>query len=140
VLDLGTGSGILALAAALLWPRCRTLAVDNDPVAVAVAVENVAENRAADRIRTNTASIETIAGRFDLVLANIQADVLIELAPVITERVAPGGHLVLSGLLTGEVDRVSERYRAAGLERKSVVPSADDPAWSAALLRRGPGQ
>jgi ribosomal protein L11 methyltransferase len=140
VLDLGTGSGILALAAALLWPRCRALAVDIDPVAVAVAAENVVENLASDRIRTSTAPIEALSGQFDLVLANIQADVLIALASAITSRVAPGGHLVLSGLLTGQVDRVSERYRAAGLERRSVVPSPDDPAWSATLLRRGPGQ
>lgn len=129
VLDIGTGSGILALAAAALWPEAEVHAVDNDPVAVDVARENAAANRAVIAI-----GLDWPAGTFDLVVANIQADVLTELAPALAPRVA--GHLILSGLLSEQVDRVAATYAAAGLTAVRSAPSREDPAWSAALLAR----
>ncbi len=129
VLDLGTGSGILALAAALLWPEAEVHAVDNDPVAIDVAGENAAANRASIAL-----GLEWPPGTFDLVLANIQADVLSELLPALAPRAA--GHLILSGLLSEQVDRVAAAYAAAGLTVARTAPSRDDPAWSAALLAR----
>jgi ribosomal protein L11 methyltransferase len=131
VLDLGTGSGILALAAAGHWPEAEVVAVDNDPIAVQVARENIEANWASI-----AASVDQPEGRFDLALANIQADVLVALADRLAAWVAPGGHLALSGLLSEQVESIAEVYAARGLERLAIRPSSDDPAWSAALLRR----
>ncbi|HEY8141966.1 MAG TPA: 50S ribosomal protein L11 methyltransferase [Kofleriaceae bacterium] len=130
-LDLGTGSGILALAAAALWPEAEVHGVDNDPVAVQVARENADANRAALQLGG-----EWPDGAFDLALANIQADVLTGLAEALCERLAPGGHLILSGLLSEQVDAVAAGYAARGLARVRIAASREDPAWSAAILRR----
>ena len=74
--------------------------------------------------------------RFDLVLANIQAHVLRELLPGIAQRVAPGGTLVMSGLLSPQAEAVAEDYAAVGFTVEAIRPSAADPAWSSAVLRR----
>ena len=132
VLDLGTGSGILALAAAVLWPGAEVHAVDDDPVAVEVARENAAVNRAALAI-----GLGWPEGAFELALANIQADVLTGLAERLSARLAPGGHLILSGLLSEQVEAVAAAYAAHGLAVLATAASRQDPAWSAALLRRG---
>jgi ribosomal protein L11 methyltransferase len=127
VLDLGTGSGILALAAAALWPEAEVHAVDNDPVAVEVARENAALNGAQMAL-----GLEWPPGTFDLVIANIQADVLVELAGALAPRAA--GHLILSGLLSEQVHRVAAAYVASGLTLVRTAPGREDPAWGAALL------
>lgn len=131
VLDLGAGSGILALAAAALWPAAEVHAVDNDPIAVAVARENAEANRA--RIAVGQ---EWPDGAFDLLLANIQADVLTALAAPLCARLAAGGHLILSGLLTEQVAAVAADYAARGLTVRRIAAGREDPAWSAALLAR----
>ncbi len=142
VLDLGTGSGILALAASALWPHAEVLALDSDPVAVAAARENVAANGASGRVRVSGSSLDgddaTGPGpsrRVDLALANIQADVLTELAAQLSARVAPGGWLALSGLLSEQAIPVADRYRALGMVLEGVRQGEEDPAWSALLLR-----
>ncbi len=131
VLDLGTGSGILALAAAALWPGAEVHAVDDDPVAVQVARENAAANRTALHIGGDWPD-----GVFDLALANIQADVLTGLADALCARLAPGGYLILSGLLSEQVGAVAAAYAARGPATVRIAASREDPAWSAALLRR----
>ena len=139
VLDLGTGSGILALAAAALWPTAEVLAVDNDPIAVDTARENIAGNPAlAGRIRVAVTPVDAGEPPFALVVANIQADVLTRLAATVAAQVAPGGHIILSGLLAEQVDGVARIYQQqpAGLQRVEIRPSDTDPAWAAALLRR----
>ena len=135
VLDLGTGSGILALAASALWPEAEVVAVDSDPLAVAAARENVAANRAGGRVQVSGAELGAQGGLFDLVLANIQAEVLADLAGPLCERVAPGGWLALSGLLSEQAGSTAELYRRRGMAVEAVRPSEDDPAWSAVLLR-----
>lgn len=136
VLDLGTGSGILALAAAALWPRAAVLAVDNDPLAVDAARENAAANRLDARIRV--AGLEALDGAqpFDLVLANIQADVLTSLASDLAGRLAPGGWLALSGLLAEQAASIASLYGERGLAIEAIRPGEEDAAWSAVLLRR----
>ena len=131
VLDLGTGSGILALAARALWPAASITAVDSDPDAVAVARENADANGAA--LDLSTASLDEIEPRFDLALANIQADVLSSLADQLVAKV--DGWLILSGLLTEQARPIADQYCARGLSLGRVVVSDDDPAWSAVLLR-----
>ena len=137
VLDLGTGSGILALAAALLWPEARIEATDVDPIAVTTAAENAAANgEAGARVQLSETPVEAIEGAFPLVLANIQADVLTAIRDPLCDRVAPGGHLALSGLLSEQAAGVATLYAAGGLECVKLQPSEEDPAWTAALLRR----
>ena len=96
--DLGCGSGILSIAAALLWPAARGLALDVDPEAVATADENLALNRITT-VATRVGSLGDVPAGNDLVLANIEASVLVPLAPEFPARIAPGGALILSGLL-----------------------------------------
>ena len=136
VLDVGAGSGILAIAAVKLWPGARAVAVDNDPIAVTACGENAARNQVGDRIASALTPVGELTESFPLVLANIQAHVLRELADGIAARVAPGGTLVLSGLLSPQADAVADEYVARGLSKIAVRPSPDDGAWSSAVLRR----
>ncbi|MEM9491569.1 MAG: 50S ribosomal protein L11 methyltransferase [Myxococcota bacterium] len=140
-LDLGTGSGILAIAAIRLWPQCTGVAVDIEPLALAAAAENAASNNVAEQIECLASATEP-TGHFDLVLANIQSDVLLDNHPLIAPRVAVGGTLLLSGLLTTQVEAVAARYAETRYEDDSALvteeirASADDPEWSSARLRR----
>jgi ribosomal protein L11 methyltransferase len=140
VLDLGTGSGILAIAAARFWPDAAITAVDNDPLAVKTAAENCAHNRLAERITATTSELAALDGTFDVVLANIQANVLEELAGELCAKLGPGGSLVLSGLLSPQAAPLGDHFaRVADLEVVSVQASAADPAWSSVRLAR-PGR
>ncbi len=136
VLDVGAGSGILAIAAAKLWPEATVRAIDNDPIAVAACADNVAVNGLSARIHSEATPAAAVAERYPLVLANIQAHVLRELLPAIVSRLAPGATLVMSGLLTPQAPAVADEYVAAGLTLVAIRPSPDDPAWSSAVLRR----
>jgi ribosomal protein L11 methyltransferase len=133
ILDLGTGSGILSIAAARLWPAAELVAVDSDPLAVATARENF-ERNAVDA-RTSTDAVADLPGRFELVVANIQADVLEALADGLRARVAPGGALVLSGLLSPQAPEVAASYAARDMAIEAIRASELDPAWSAVRLR-----
>jgi ribosomal protein L11 methyltransferase len=119
VLDMGCGSGILAIAAAKCWPA-RALAIDNDPQAVAVARENARQNRVAGRVRARLGEgyrslAVRAAGPYDLVLANILADPLCDMARDLARHLAPGGSAILSGLFDMQAARVIDAHRAAGL-------------------------
>jgi ribosomal protein L11 methyltransferase len=129
VLDVGCGSGILAIAAAKLWPAARIVAVDNDPLAIDATVENAAKNGVAV-----ACGRELPSEAYDVVLANIQAHVLRELCGALVARVA-GGTLVLSGLLTPQAEPVAEGYVAAGMAVVAVRASREDAQWSAVVLR-----
>ncbi|MDP3071372.1 MAG: 50S ribosomal protein L11 methyltransferase [Opitutaceae bacterium] len=114
VIDAGCGSGILALSAALLGFR-HVRGFDNDPEAVRVSEENAALNGLTDRVRFSTGDLVTgLAGHTaDVVLANIQADVLMRFARELVAAVAPGGTLVLSGILAQENAQVQAAFAAA---------------------------
>ncbi len=114
LLDVGTGSGILAIGAALLgWPE--VVAIDVDPEALQVAAENTALNGLETRIRLISGGVDQVPGRYDVVMANIQALPLINLAAALAERLAPSGHLVLSGILQEQRDMVVAAYQAQRL-------------------------
>jgi ribosomal protein L11 methyltransferase len=137
ILDLGCGSGVLALAAARLWPGL-VLGVDNDPAAVRVARENLALNGLADRIRMIRSDGFAAPGLrraapFDLVMANILAGPLIRLAPGLARNLAPGGRAILSGLMTDQVPEVLAAHRRQGLVLESERHRDD---WSVLLLRK----
>lgn len=112
VLDVGTGSGILAIAARKLGAG-RVAANDDDPKAVEVARENAAANGAEVEIAAEPA--RRIAGTFDLVVANILANTLVALAAELASKVAPGGVVLLSGILGPQEDEVRRAYVARGL-------------------------
>lgn len=115
--DVGTGSGILGIACALL--ELSGLGVDIDPVAVANAKENAVINGVEARLRVDAGSAaEGAPETYDLVLANILAGPLRELAPDILARLKPGGALVLSGLLDVQADAVEEAYAVLGPARR----------------------
>jgi len=134
VLDVGTGSGLLAIAARKLGAG-RVAANDVDPVAVRVARENADRNGVALEIAA--VPLEAIAGPFDLVVANILANTLAELAPAVAAQVAPGGILLLSGLLAGQEGEVARAYEVCGLVRDPGRDGAEGE-WRLAALRRAP--
>jgi ribosomal protein L11 methyltransferase len=111
VLDLGTGSGILSLVALTLGAKL-AVATDIDPDAVEVARENADRNGLGARLVVSTTPVEEVDGSFPVVMANIEARVLIPLAGAIAGRVARGGLLVLSGILAGQEDDVVAAYPA----------------------------
>lgn len=130
VLDVGSGSGILSVAAALLG-AAEVRAVDNDADAVPVAVENAMANGVVSKIVCDDASVTTIDATFDLVLANIEARVLIPLAAAIAARVAPGGTLILSGVLRDQRHEVAAAY--AELEHELTTAFGE---WVALIMHR----
>ena len=137
VLDVGTGTGILAFAAAKALKR-PVVAGDIDPVAIAVARENARRNGVAPYLRFYVAPGVRAAeadrpGRFDLVFANILARPLRALAPSLARVLARKGTLVLSGLLAADVPGVLSAYRAQGL---FLVRRTDLEGWAALTLRR----
>ena len=114
VLDVGTGSGILALAAVKLGAAW-AWGVDNDPEAVTAALENVEANgMTAEQVRIDVTPIEKVDGRYPVVVANILAEALIAMARPLAARVAPGGVLILSGILANLAPKVAEAYRTQG--------------------------
>jgi ribosomal protein L11 methyltransferase len=128
--DLGCGSGILSMASALLWPSARGLALDVDPEAVATTDENLALNKVTT-VATRVGSLADVPPGNDLVLANIEASVLVPLAPEFPARIAPGGALILSGLLTSDVEAITRAYRAVGFE---IDARRDEDEWAALRL------
>ncbi|KXF76835.1 ribosomal protein L11 methyltransferase [Paramesorhizobium deserti] len=118
-LDLGTGSAVLAIAIARLAP-IPVLATDIDPIATAVAQENVVKNGVGSRVLTATATgfhhpVMRNAAPFDLIVANILARPLMQLAPAMRRHLAPGGSLILSGILDSQRDKVLAAYRTQGI-------------------------
>ena len=133
-LDVGCGSGILAIAAAALGVR-RVDAIDLDPDAVAATEDNARRNAVADRVRASVAGVDGWAGpAAPLVLANLLAAAHVTLAPTLAALVAPGGSLIAGGLLAHEVPAVAGVFAAAGCW---LVELAEDDGWAALLLRRG---
>jgi ribosomal protein L11 methyltransferase len=126
VLDLGTGSGILAIAAGMLGAT--VTATDISDVAVEVAQQNVAANGMSGCITVELGSIDVVQGRhFDLILANIIARVIAELADPLTAALEPGAELLASGIIEERADVVRGALRAAGLEL--VEEEAEGDWW-----------
>ncbi len=119
-LDLGTGSGILGIGLARIGLHGTGL--DTDPLAIENAVDNVERNGVASVVDVRTGSLELVSGeRFDVVVANILAEPLVELAPDLVAALAPGGCLVLSGVLTIQAETVAAAYVSQGLPSPQVL-------------------
>lgn len=144
--DIGTGTGILAFATLKLWPRAIVTASDIDPVSAAVTMDNAALNAIPVGARGGEVTV-TIAdgmahplisarGPYDLVIANILAGPLIQLAPAFSRALVPGGSLLLSGLMTSQELAVRRACRRAGLRLAARDTRGD---WSILWLRKRPG-
>jgi ribosomal protein L11 methyltransferase len=125
VLDLGSGSGVLAIAVGRLLPNAVIAASDSDTEAIRVSTENMRKNAMAARIRPVQAlGLDHPALRraapYDLIIANILAGPLIRLAKTLAQAAAPGGALVLSGILAHQAPAVLAAYAAAGFVRTRV--------------------
>jgi ribosomal protein L11 methyltransferase len=142
IADIGTGTGLLAFAALALWPEARCIATDIDPVAVEVARENAEINgielghgagelllAVADGMASPMLSARA---PFDLIVANILAGPLIELAPDFASALAPGGAVVLAGLLDAQADAVIAAYEPQGLR----LADRGSSEWPVLVVRR----
>jgi ribosomal protein L11 methyltransferase len=135
VLDAGTGSGVLAIAAALLGQRnAEMIAIDIDPTALENARANARMNGVEKSIRFSSVPLVSIHRHFDLIMANILSGTLIELAPHLRRLVAPGGRLILGGFLADESDEVLSHYRSPlrCLSRKT------HRGWTTLVMARAP--
>jgi len=138
VADIGCGTAVLAMAAAKCLPQARVIASDIDPVAVEVAEANLAANDMAGAVTCVTAAgfdADALAGRapYDLVFANILKGPLIDLAPAVADHSAPGGHVILSGLLTHQADEVGAAYARCGFNH---VESDEIVDWTTLVLAK----
>jgi len=114
LLDLGSGTGILAIAALKLGAR-RALCVDTDPAAVRTCQTNCRLNGVSDRVKHLCGSLDHVAEKpFDLILANVYGDILLALADRLVARARPGAPLLLSGILYQDAFEVRHRYQALG--------------------------
>ncbi len=127
-LDVGTGSGLLAIAVRMQG-AARIVAIDIDADALENARDNADLNGGSRAIRFSAIPLHSVRGRFDLVIANILAGVLIEMAPELVRRLAPRGHLVLGGILASESRSVIRAYR------KLVRPVSETRSRGWATLR-----
>ncbi|GAB4414201.1 MAG: 50S ribosomal protein L11 methyltransferase [Anaerolineales bacterium] len=126
VLDMGTGSGILAIAAAFLG-AAHVVALDNDPIAVKAATENVAANGLRNRIAVGLGSVNAVSGEFDLMVVNILANVIqAMLAQDLTQHLRPGGHFIAAGILDTQADDVLRSFAAHSLR---LIEKRQEKDW-----------
>jgi ribosomal protein L11 methyltransferase len=118
-LDVGTGTGILAIAAAMLAPSARVEACDTDPLAVSVAEENARLNGVASRINFHVGSVDDSTPSAELVCANLTADVILPLLPALIA--ATCGRLILSGILDTQAEQIRARLLELGAEECEVT-------------------
>ncbi|HWV13029.1 MAG TPA: 50S ribosomal protein L11 methyltransferase [Sphingobium sp.] len=145
VADIGTGTGLLAFAALHLWPGSYATASDIDPVAVEISAENAAANQIPTGKGQGQIALYVAAGvdhpaiatraPYDLLIANILAGPLIELAPSLCALVEEGGTILLAGLLNEQADAVLSAYRAQGMR---LAERADNGDWPTLRLRKRP--
>ncbi len=143
VIDVGTGTGLLAFAALKLWPKAKFAASDIDPISIEVTAENAEIN--AIPLGRGAGQIELIVAEgmdhariqarrpYDLIIANILAGPLIDLAPSIGDTLAAGGRLILAGLLDHQAERVAEAYRRQGLMASFQVERGE---WPTLVMRK----
>ena len=130
VLDVGTGSGVLSIAAALMGAT-RITAVDIDEEAVRVTRENLAVNGVEAVVAASTTNLVDLKEEYGVVVANILAEELVRLSAQLMEKVAPGGWLILSGILTEK-----EAFVCAGFPGLALVGNPRDAEWSCLTFRK----
>ena len=146
IADIGTGTGLLAFAAMSLWPRARVIASDIDPASIFVTEDNAAINGVPLGRGGGGLTLAVAAGTdhvaikrrapYDLVIANILAGPLITLSPDIASVTAPGGHIILAGLIARQMEAVLAAYRAQGFRFVAQGGSAEWPCLLLVKRRR----
>jgi ribosomal protein L11 methyltransferase len=134
VLDLGSGSGVLALSAALLWPKAKIAAIDNDPDTIYCAKANLMANNLSGRFEPMAATLEDLTEDFDLILANLTRNVILELARELGRKSAIPGRLIISGLLE---DQAPDVIKALALYDFVCDRHLGRAEWSALSFARG---
>lgn len=137
IIDVGTGTGLLAFAARHLWPHARLTASDIDPVSIDVTRENAAVNGIPTGFGRGRVALAVAPGvdhpliwergPYDLVIANILAGPLIDMAESIAAEIKPRGTLILAGLLDGQAARVARAYRRHGMRLAGRIDRGDWP-------------
>ena len=136
VLDIGTGSGILAIGALLLGAK-NAFAIDIDPMCVKTAKENAQRNGVSGRFRAKAGDLAgQVGGQYDIITANIIADAILRLAPAVPSLLVPGGLFVASGILEERAAEVRDALREAGLRYTETRQKND---WVAILCRTDEG-
>ncbi|MDR1656042.1 MAG: 50S ribosomal protein L11 methyltransferase [Deltaproteobacteria bacterium] len=134
ILDLGAGSGVLALSAALLLPTAAIKALDNDPDTIFAARTNLTQNGLSGRFDMEVGSIEEAEGEFDLIMANLTRNVLISLAKNMAAKSRLPGRLIVSGILDDQASDVAKAFETLGFY---VDCHLGREQWSALSLVRG---
>lgn len=146
IADVGTGTGLLAFGARALWPAARVIASDIDPVSIEVTAENAEVNGIP--VGTGRGQVELVVAAglahrrlkarlpYDLLIANILAGPLIELAPVFANAVLPGGTIILAGLLDTQAEAVAQAYRRQGFYLADSIVRGDWPTLRLVKRRR----
>ena len=129
-LDVGTGTGILAMAAAMLFPDAHIEACDTDAEAIAIAVENARLNGVAERISFRVGTVEETTASADLVCANLTADVITPMLPALLSVTC--GHLILSGILDYQAEAVNARLLECGVSEPRET--MQDGEWVAIFV------
>jgi len=137
-LDMGCGSGILAIAQIKLWPDIKVTAIDIDPESVTVTNRHAAMNGVSDKISAEAGDGYQVPlvgqnAPYDIVTANILANPLIEMAPALVKSLRPGGYAVLSGLLARQKDEVVAAHEKLGLQ---LVRAEEIGEWRALVMRK----
>lgn len=138
ILDMGCGSGILSLGAAKLWPDANITAVDIDEEAVIVTLQNTRDNLLDSQIHVAVSDGYTSAlvrerAPYDIIMANILARPLIEMAPDLYQALKPGGYCILSGFVNDQEDWVVDAHRQQGLQLCKIYEMDN---WRAALMEK----
>jgi len=133
VLDIGTGTGIIAITSALFGAE-KVVATDIDPDAVHAAQENINRNNTSQTVRVGCHNLSDIVDSFDLVIANITHDVLLEMATDLARLTKDSGRLILTGLLAGrQTDSIITALKKLGFPEPDIFPKDE---WTALLFRR----
>jgi len=138
ILDMGCGSGILAIAAAKLWPDVKTYAADNDPECVRVSDIHISANKVTHIETFQSEGYEPRSpvwnfAPYDFIIANILAGPLIKMAAEQSKALAPEGYLILSGTLKEQAEDVMAAYRPHGL---SLIAEFPGDEWMTMLMRK----
>lgn len=138
IIDIGTGTGLLAFAARHLWPNARIVATDIDPAAVEVTRANMATNQVADIeliVADGALDPAIMSGApYDLVIANVLAGPLVSMAPELASSAAPGATILLAGLLESQRGQVIHAYAACGCKSVAAEVRGD---WTILTLAAG---
>jgi ribosomal protein L11 methyltransferase len=132
-LDVGTGSGILAIALAKLGAK-EVWALDNDPVALKAARKNLRVNNVGGIVHLSGATLDRMKRSFSLVVANLTAETILALGEALAKRVAPGGFLILSGILKARSGQVTRCFIGRGFRK---IQRKSENEWVTLLFRRG---